>query len=359
LPRIARDVGHIPSILLALVLATLGSLAARALGLPLPWLLGSLLVTTATALMKIEPFGHVLGAPTGFRMAVIPIIGVSIGAAFTPEVVRQMPDWWPSLLALVLYIPLAHALGYTSARMLGGADAPTAYYGMMPGGFIEALTLGENAGGDTALLATFQFLRLILCLVMIPLGFTLATGHAVGSASGAVLGGNGHALTLSDWAIMIVAGVVGGVGGRALNLPAGIVIGPMILSAIAHLAGLVHGGPPRWLVDVTQLVVGTTLGTRFAGRSPRILLTGLRVTVVSVGLTLVLATGFAALLHGFVEEPWQAVFLAFAPGGLAEMSLVALSLQISVIYVTAHHVARILLAVLTARTFERLVVKKS
>jgi uncharacterized membrane protein AbrB (regulator of aidB expression) len=45
------------------------------------------------------------------------------------------------------------------------------------------------------------------------------------------------------------------------------------------------------------------------------------------------------------------VFLAFAPGGLAEMALVALSLEISVIYVTVHHILRIILAVLLARAF--------
>jgi uncharacterized membrane protein AbrB (regulator of aidB expression) len=54
-----------------------------------------------------------------------------------------------------------------------------------------------------------------------------------------------------------------------------------------------------------------------------------------------------------VGEPLAAVFLAFAPGGLAEMGLIALSLQMSVIYVTAHHVARIVLAVTVARLFWR------
>ncbi len=48
------------------------------------------------------------------------------------------------------------------------------------------------------------------------------------------------------------------------------------------------------------------------------------------------------------------MFLAFAPGGLAEMSLVALSLQVSVIYVTTHHVLRIILAVALAQLSARL-----
>jgi uncharacterized protein len=47
---------------------------------------------------------------------------------------------------------------------------------------------------------------------------------------------------------------------------------------------------------------------------------------------LVLSTVFATVLYGIVGERWEAVFLAFAPGGLAEMALVALSLEISVIY---------------------------
>ena len=50
---------------------------------------------------------------------------------------------------------------------------------------------------------------------------------------------------------------------------------------------------------------------------------------------------------------FAAVFLAFAPGGLAEMGLIALSLQMSVVYVTAHHVLRIVLSVLIAQFLSR------
>ncbi|MCC5968641.1 MAG: AbrB family transcriptional regulator [Pararhodobacter sp.] len=48
-------------------------------------------------------------------------------------------------------------------------------------------------------------------------------------------------------------------------------------------------------------------------------------------------------------EPVPAVILAFAPGGITEMSLVALSLQLSAVYVTMHHLLRIVLAVIVAR----------
>ncbi len=40
--------------------------------------------------------------------------------------------------------------------------------------------------------------------------------------------------------------------------------------------------------------------------------------------------------------------LAYSPGGLAEMSLVALALQIEVAFVAAHHIIRILFVMMSA-----------
>ncbi len=340
---------HWPTVFLTLVIGAAGGFAAKLLGLPLPWLLGSLIVTGAAAIANLRPLGHVMGAPTGLRLTFIPIIGVSIGAAVTPAIIDDLSRWWPSLFALLLYVPIAHAIGFTLARRIGVSDPATAYYGTMPGGFIEAIALGDQAGADPALLAVTQFLRLILCIVLIPVGFGLLTGETVGSATGAVIGDTGYALSPTDWVILAACGVVGALGGRWIGLPAGIITGPIIVSGLVHVLGWVEGGPPGWLVDLTQLVIGTTLGARFAGRGPAVLLTGLRVTLVTVGATLVLAAIFAATLAGLVGETWQAVFLAFAPGGLTEMALIALSLELSVIYVTAHHVIRIILSVAFAR----------
>lgn len=350
--RIGREEAHLPTTVLALIAGAAGGFGARAIGLPLPMLLGSLIVLATLALAGIRPTGRVLGLPMAVRQGFIPVIGVSIGTAVTPALVTEIPRWWPTLAALILYIPVAHALGYTITRRIGGLDRPTAFYGTMPGGFIEALTMGDQEGADAAYLTILQFLRLILCIVLIPVGFTLITGEAVGSATGAVIGGAGT-LTAADWGILFVAGVVGAIIGSRLGFPAGLMTGPFLVSGIVHYTGLVHAGPPGWLIDLTQLVIGTNLGARFAGRSPRILLSCLAMAGANVGAILVLAAGISATLHGVVGERWEAVFLAFAPGGLAEMSLVALSLEISVIFVTAHHIVRIVLAVVVARLMAR------
>ena len=64
----------------------------------------------------------------------------------------------------------------------------------------------------------------------------------------------------------------------------------------------------------------------------------------------------AALEAGRFEEALTACrnLLAFAPGGLAEMSLIALALGIDAAYVSSHHVVRIFMIIVAAPLVFRL-----
>jgi membrane AbrB-like protein len=333
---------------LAFAVGLAGGLLADLAGLPLPMLLGSVVSVGALGISPLRPFGVAPEVPFVLRQCFVPIIGVSIGSAVTPAVLSEAPGWWPSLIAVAIFIPTAHLMSFALMRRVGGIDKVTAFYGSAPGGLIETVVMGEEAGADAALLAALQFLRLILTIILVPIGFTILTGTAVGSGGGAVIGA-GYALSAGDWAILAACGVVGAIAGKRIGLPAGLVMGPFILSGLVHLLGWVEGAPPSWLLSITQLVIGTSLGARFVGRPPSLIWQAIRVSLVSVLAILALAGAVAYGLSGVIGERWEAVFLAFAPGGLAEMALIALSLETSVIYVTIHHVMRIMLAVTVAK----------
>lgn len=343
---------HLPNAALTLLLGIAGGFVARALGLPLAFMLGAIVATGAASIGGVQLAGRLPALPQALRAVFVPIIGVSIGGLFRPEIFREAAQWWPSLVALVAFIPLAHYAGYRTLRATGRLDPVTTFFGTAPGGLIETVQMSEEMGADVTMVATLQFLRLILTVMLVPIGFAWLTGHAVGSAAGASAG-PAAPIGFADVAILTAAGGFGMLAGRRIGLPAGIVTGPIVLSAAAHLSGLTQAAPPGWLIAATQVVIGTTLGVRFAGVPPSRFVLGLRLALTNVTITIALALGLAFLLGPLVEEPPAAVFLAFAPGGLAEMSLVALSLHLSVIYVTAHHVARIVLAVTVARIFSR------
>lgn len=330
-------------------LGALGGGLALAAGMPLGMLFGSLLATALAAGFGLRLFGHPVAVPQKWRFVLVPVIGVAIGAHFPPDFLDHAARWWISLAALVAFVPLAHALSFLLYRLLGRIDRRTAFFAAMPGGFIEALEMGEKAGAAMPMLIMLQFLRLILCILFIPLGFALISGQAVGTSSGLTLAGNVGAMDARDGAILLACAAFGWWGAARLRLPAAVLAGPLALSAIAHVAGLTEAAPPGWMVILTQGVMGTALGARFSGFERRQLLMALWLSVISVAAVLGLAGIFVFLLAASASEPAPAVLLAFAPGGISEMSLVALSLQLAVVYVTLHHLARIVLAVIVAR----------
>ncbi|MEO1773833.1 MAG: AbrB family transcriptional regulator [Pseudomonadota bacterium] len=321
-----------------------GGALAHPLGLPLPWMSGALIAVAAAALAGVRTAGLRMTFPLNLRYLFVPIVGVAIGGQFTPELLDAAAGWWLTLLVMFLYLPVAHLIGFVIYRHAGYGRV-TALYAAMPGGLIEAVALGERAGGDGAALTLLQFSRLILCILCVPFAITLYEGVAVGSASGVSIGSATSSLGLWDVIVLTAAGAVGLLGGRWLGLPAAIITGPILVSAAVHIAGLTAAHPPDFLIALTQLVVGTALGVRFVETERRAALRGLGWAAVTVALVLSLALAVAAPLSLMTEETAEAILLAFAPGGVTEMSLVALSLQISVLFVTAHHVARILFIV--------------
>ncbi len=338
----------VPALALTLAIGTVGGLLAQALHLPLGLLLGSIFAVGLAAMLQARVAGVAVGFPQSLRNLFVPVIGVAIGGAFTPDVLRQMPGWWISLLALLVYIPVAHAAGYFIYRR-GGLPKAEAFFGAVPGGLIESVLLGEEAGADARTLILLQFLRLILTIIAVPLIFLALTGHSVGSAAGVQMGGAGAPLAWQDVAILLMAGGIGYLIGRALHFPAAIMTGPVLASAVVHLMGWSAALPPGWAVGATQVVLGSALGARFVGVERSVLSRALWLATQSVGVALMLAFVFAFGVAGLVGQPVTAGFLAFAPGGLAEMSLIALSLKVGVVYVAVHHVVRIVVSVTVAK----------
>lgn len=328
---------------LLLSLSTLAAFAARAAGLPLPFLIGPLLLTGLTFTLMSHRLPRGYRFPARLRLVFITLIGVAIGSQITPELFSNPRALALSAGALVLFILLAHAWGYAVMRKLGGYDRPTAFYAAAPGGLFEAIAMGEAAGADPAKLTLQQFLRIIVVVTLLPIGLSLWYGAPVGSSAGMTFAA--EAVTVEDVVKAALAGMLGLGLGHLLRLPAKQITGPMGVAGLATATGLFHPDLPQWLIDMAQIVVGTALGTRFGGMTRRSLIQGVGLTLVAVIGMLCLSALFAAALMRWLDQPFDILLISFAPGGVTEMSLVALSLTANPAFVTLHHIARIVLTV--------------
>lgn len=329
-----------------LVLGAAGGLLALSIGAPLPWLLGPLTVTGLAAAFRLPLFGDTVAFPMTLRAFFIPVVGVLIGAAMTPEVLVSAPRWWPGLASMVVFVALAHAANHLWLRRVGRLSGPTAFHAAMPGGLLEAIELGEKRGADVGALTVLQFARIALTVTIVPLVFTAVEGRAVGSGAGLSLARAG--LGLTDAAILVASGVVGVYGARLLRAPAAAILGPILVSGAVHALGWTTATPPDWLVALAQLVIGVTLGLRFVGVAPQLLARYLALSAGSVAIMLALGGMFSLALSSSGFAPFGPMFLSYAPGGLVEMGLIAVSLEASPIFVTAHHLVRIVATVWVA-----------
>ncbi|WP_439111188.1 AbrB family transcriptional regulator [Lentibacter sp.] len=334
---------HLPQTAFLLIIGLVGAVLAEALGLPLPFLLGPLLATAPVAIFASARLPRGYSFPTDVRVPFIALIGAVIGAQVTPELVASLHDLLPSLAAIVAFVLLAQGLNYVLFRYIGGYDAATAFYSGAPGGLIESIAMGEASGADQPTLIAQQFLRIIFVITLVPMGLSLWLGYPVGSAGG--LSFNTVPVTPVMYPQAAVILGLGLVAGRALRLPAWQLTGALLVSAGFALLGAPLA-LPNWMVLLAQLVVGTSLGMRFAGLKLRTLRRSLWLSLVSITLMLALGAALAALLVAPTEQPFKTLFITFAPGGVNEMALVALSLEANPAFVTLHHIFRIIITVL-------------
>jgi membrane AbrB-like protein len=284
--------------------------------------------------------------PMRFRNAFVALIGVMIGTQVSPELLRlagQLP--W-TVGGLVLFVFLAHMGNMAVFRRLGGYDRATAFYAGTPGGLMESILLGESAGADARILTAQQFLRIIVTITVLPLGLSLWMGEPVGSAAGLELAAGGDGPIGPRGVLMIaVAAVVGMAVAKALRLPAAQLTGPMLIAAVATLTGVVDLHLPTWMIAAAQMVIGVSLGLRFQGLGAALLRRSAWLALISVGFMLTLGAAFAAVLTAITGLEWLHLLISFAPGGVAEMSVIALSLAANPALVSLHHILRILLTV--------------
>ena len=161
----------------------------------------------------------------------------------------------------------------------------------------------------------------------------------------------------TDIALLIAIGLIGLAFGRLAKLPVSHMLGPLLLGLVLSVGGFVAINIPPWLSHAAQYVVGTALGAQFSGVSRKLLLRGLNMGLLAGVYMLCLAGLFASVLVQFVPAEFEALFISFTAGGLAEMSLIALSLNFNPVVVALHHLVRILLTISIGNFLSRRVFK--
>ncbi len=121
----------------------------------------------------------------------------------------------------------------------------------------------------------------------------------------------------------------------------------MIASAALHGSGYIHVVMPWWVAYSVMIAFGAVTGSRFAGTPLRMLLNFVGAALGSFAAAIIIVAMFAVVLVEFLSLPLAEVMIAYAPGSVDAMMLLALALNLDPVYVGAHHLTRIFFVSLT------------
>lgn len=325
----------------ALALGAAGGALFTVIKAPLPWVLGSM---AACALGAIVGLPVAAGPATRRPMAAV--VGVVLGSAFHPGLLSVAVQWWLPLLMLPAFLATSALLCVFWFRRVAGFDPVTAYFAGMPGGIAEMVVMGGERGADERIVGLIHGARIMLVVFILP--FLIRHFHA----APAIVGGPvATPAIVPDVELLIWGGisiVAGLVIGRALRLPAWHLIGPLAVSAALHATGVTDFRVPLWLLAAAQIGLGATIGCRFRGLTPGEFVRILMLAAGSTAILLILTFAWAVSVGWVTGLDIGLLALAYSPGGLAEMSMVALSLALEPSVVVILHLTRVVLVLIGA-----------
>lgn len=313
--------------------------------LPLPWLLGPIFACLISALAGIR----MAGTPV-LNQGMRTVLGVAVGATITPAVLASMLGMWPTLLLIPVMIVVIGLIGIPYFRRLWGFDFVTSYYSAMPGGIQDMLVFGEEAGGNPRTLSLIHATRVLVIVVALPFilqgiwDADLSNPPGVPAAT----------LAPAQIGLMLFAALVGWRGAKALGMFGASILGPLILAAALALAGLLQHRPPVEAIWAAQFFIGTTVGVKYTGITLAEIRRDLTAGLGFCGILIVLTILFVEGVYAAGLAPGMEALLAFAPGGQAELTVLALIVGADVAFVIAHHVLRIFVVILGAPLFARI-----
>lgn len=318
-----------------LLLALVGAAAALALNFPLPWLLGPMLLLTALSMAGVR-----LRFVEQLRHPLFALIGFYLGSSVAEQSALFRIEWFYTAALMLAFTLLATVVCAGYFMRAAGYAREVALLAALPGAlaYIIAHVIERDLPANKIIIA--QSVRVLLVVALAPFLYR----HFVGGEPDEINRFAWQPFTVGwtlDLALITAAAAPVIYLLHKWRVVNAWFLGGMLASVLCYATGAATHALPAWLLQALLIFIGAMIGCRFAGTRVRELLTHAGHSIVAamllLALTAVVAWGGARLLG----LDAVAMFLAFAPGGVHEMALIAFAYAVEPVFVTFHHVLRI------------------
>jgi hypothetical protein len=323
-------------IFLTLVVAACGGLLGRKLKIPAGTMLGALLFTILFNVFLDKAY-----IPGDFRPWLQMLSGILLGSGISRRDVRELKFLIvPGIVMIINMIILNIIFGYLMFRF-SNLDLATSLLATAPGGMTDMALIAAELGGEMMPVTILHLARLLIIYALLPWIFARLRQYqasngkgaaceaalaAAGTSSTESLTGESKKQYLGNSLLTFIAAAAGGILLWQLGINAGAMIGSMLAVAALNLTTGRARSSGRMRIGV-QIIAGAFVGQNMNRENLGLmaeLLVPVLIMVISV-LVFILVVSVSLIWLSKLER--ATCILISAPGGLQEVSLMAIDLN--------------------------------
>jgi membrane AbrB-like protein len=331
----------------------------RAIRFPNPSYLGTVLVIAALRMAGVG-----LPPSPGFLTPVVQVVlGLYMGSKITRRTVCQLKKLTlPACIIVIWVLLVAFVVGFALHRLCG-LDIQTGILASSMGGVAEMSLIAVSTGAKVDILIVIQFSRIILTMLAFPallskwLPDMKAKAEKEGEAGQA---GSGDCLpdklkthlyragkfaSERGWRMLLsfAVAIIGGELLDQLGVPSGIMVGAMLFTALASLAGMRVVAPSSRVFEFLLVGVGIAVSGRISPATLDALRSGNMIILILISNSLIFLSSFVVcyLVHKVTKWDYATSFMAAAPSGFTVMSLLAAKYNKNPFEISVLHLCRL------------------
>jgi len=327
------------NIIITLLIATLGGAIAHRLGLPIPWLLGSLLIVFFCKKLPI-----IKAPPKAFSRWVRVFLGVAIGASVGNTASNIEPSAVTTLVLSVVFVLTVTFFGVYYFKRLNNFTTLDSFMSALPGGLTFLFSLSDNLGHRFPKIALIHTVRMVTLILTFSI-FAYFIEHPQHSANTSILNAIAFTYDSELWKVIILT-LLSGIFAKKCNIAGGDIMFPIIIAASLYHYGVIETPMPEIIKTIAMITFGTVIACKLAISNVNEFKEQIRasiiftIAIISVAFAISLGLGITFDKHYFL------FFLALAPGSIPEISLIAIALGYDVGFVAMIHTCRYLFIML-------------
>lgn len=328
------------TILLTACTAILGGCAGLKLRIPAGALIGAMISTAVLNVLFQAAY-----MPPEMKFYTQVATGVYIGAKISRSNLQDLKNLLkPALVLLSIMLAFAVAVGLL-IWSISDLSIVTALFAMAPGGITDMTLASMDFGAESSVVALIQTLRVIFTTAILPLVIKWIhswTRHAIPAAeTGPSSPKPKRIRRKSDLVLTIIIGLFLGGVGKYLNFPCGAIAFSMAGCAAFNVL-TDRGYMPLNLRRFVQMFAGALIGCTVGRAQLAQMLTLGKVTVIAVASFIFLDILAASVISRVFRIDAVTALFACAPGGVADMALIAEDMGADSVKVAGMHIVRLI-----------------